>query len=134
MKKDLGKNADGTWNGLVLFKFDGLATVTFDSQKVSAENEQNALAHGWLARIGDGAALSRKQKDGTVVTITEAMRRDEVLALVAHYESGTTEWNIKGGTRAAPQNPTILAIAAKMGCTYAEAEAEVARKMLAEME
>ena len=79
------------------------------------------------------AAVSRKQKDGSVITVTEAMRRTEIEAGIKHYESGTVEWNLSGGTRAAPQNPTILAIAAKLGMTYTEAEAEIQRRMLAEM-
>lgn len=135
MKKSIGKNADGSWNGLVHFTFDdGVEGVTFDSGKASAECEQGALAHGWLARLGDSAALSRSIKGGGVRDITEAMRQAEVKALAAHYESGTTQWEMRSGIRAAPQNPTILAIAAKMGVSYVEAEAEVARKMLAELE
>lgn len=131
MKKSIGKNADGSWNGMIHFTFDdGVEAVTFDSSRASAECEQGALAHGWLARLGDSAALSRKQKDGSVITITEAMRQAEVKALAAHYESGTQAWEMRSTQRAAAQNPTILAIAAKRGCTYAEAETFLANQFL----
>lgn len=133
MKKVLGKNADGTWNGLVTFTFDGLDAITFDSAKASAECEQAALANGWMQRLGDMAAIPRTAKDGSVIDVTEAMRREAVLTGVQHYESGTTDWNLRAQSRPAPQNPTILAIASKLGCTYAEAEAEVAKRMLADM-
>ncbi len=118
--------------GIATFTFDGLDALQFSVEKMSPENEQAMLGHGVLARLGDMAAIPRKAKDGSVITVTEAMRRAEVEAGIKHYESGTVEWEMKGGTRAAPQNPTILAIAAKLGVTYAEAEVEVANRMLSE--
>lgn len=130
MKKSYDVNT-----GIATFTFDsGLAPLTLDTSKMSPENEQHMLGHGVLARVGDMAAIPKQDSKGNVVVVTEQMRRDAVEAGIKHYESGTAEWNMKGGSRAAPQNPTILAIAAKMGLTYAEAEAEVARRMLAEME
>lgn len=120
--------------GTVTFSFDGgLAPIVFTAANASAEMEAHALLHGWMARIGDSAAISRKQKDGSVINVTEEMRRAEIEAMVKHYESGTTQWEMRSGTRAPAQNPTILAIAAKMGVSYQEAEAEVANRMLNEM-
>lgn len=117
----------------VVFAFDGLDSVTFDATKASAANRAYAEMHGWQARIGDNAALSRKQADGTIVTITEAMRREAVVELVAFYEAGGAEWATRAG--AVPkQNPMILAIATKRGVTYAEAEALVAAQFLSDME
>lgn len=79
----------------IQFTFDnGLAGVTFNAGRASAATKAYAEMHGWNARIGDGAALSRKQKDGTVITITEQMRRDEIVRLVEHYESGTPDWEL----------------------------------------
>lgn len=80
--------------GKIVFSFDGLESLTFDSSKASTTCKEFAHMHGWSARIGDGAALSRKQKDGSVITITEQMRRDEIARLVDHYESGTAEWEL----------------------------------------
>lgn len=118
-------------NDMLVFTFDGLPSVTFDADKCG-NLAKDAEMHGFEQKIRDNAAIARKQKDGTVITVTEAMRRDAVAEMVTHLEANTT-WNIKSSGRAAPQNPTILAIAAKLGLTYAEAEAEVARRMLAEM-
>ena len=114
---------------IVKFEFDGLEPLEFDVNTMSKANMDYAVTFGMCHRLGDMAAIPRK--DGLVVT--EAMRRAEVEAGIKHYSSGTADWNMKGGPRAAPQNPTILAIAAKLGCTYTEAEAEIQRRMLAEM-
>lgn len=120
-------------NQQIIFTFDGLEPVTLQLAKVSDDVLEHAQYHGFEARIGDAAALSRKQPDGTVIQITEAMRRAAVEELVNHYHSGTKDWELRT-RKAAAQNPTILAIAAKMGVTYAEAEAEIQRRMLAEIE
>jgi hypothetical protein len=88
-----------------------------------------------MARLGDNAAISRNQPDGTVITVTEAMRREAVLELANHYASGTDDWNI-GGTRArkpAPQNATILKVATARGITYEQAEAYIAEKFMGEL-
>lgn len=114
------------------FTFDGLEPLVFNVAKCDASIEAEFLGHGVLARLGDMAAIPRKDVPGG--TITETMRRDAIAQGITHYESGTTDWNMKGGTRAPVQNPTILAIASKLGVTYAEAEAEVARRMLADLE
>lgn len=124
------KKAYDVNTGVATFTFDGLEPLTFSVSKMSPENEQAMLGHGVLARLGDMAAVPRTQKDGSVITVTEAMRRAEIEAGIKHYESGAVEWNLSGRTRTAPQNPTILAIAAKRGCTYAEAEAFLAAQFL----
>lgn len=124
-------NTTGT---TITFTFDGLDAITFDAAKASPEMRLHAEMDRWQNRLRDNAAIPRKTKPGApVITITEQMRRDAVAELVTHYESGATEWNIGGRTRAAPQNPTILAIATRLGVSYAEAEAEVAKRMLDEM-
>lgn len=119
------------------FTFEGLAPeesiLTFDADRVHSGLHEQAEMHGWSARIRDNAAISRKQKDGTVITVTEAMRRGAVKEMLEHYHGGSADWNLRVKERAAPQNATILAIAAKRGCTYVEAEAYIAEKMLAEL-
>ena len=125
MKKVLGTNA-------VTFTFDdGLASVTLDVMEVSIENRNHAMLHGFAARIGDNAAIAKSAENDWKVT--EEMRRNEILALVAHYASGTTEWNVRASAKAPKQCATMLAIGAKRGCTYAEAEEWFAAKMLAEL-
>ena len=113
------------------FTFDGLDPITFDSTKVSDKLRERAEIHGFEQRIRDNAAISKSEKNN--FTVTEQMRRDAILEMVMHLEAGGVEWNLKAGTRAAPQNPTILKIAAKRGISYVEAEAKLAEQFLAEM-
>lgn len=108
-----------------------LPSITFNADQCAALHDA-AMMHGFEQKIRDNAAIARKQKDGTVITVTEAMRRAAVEEMVNHLHGNTT-WNMKVSQRTAPQNPTILAIAAKRGCTYAEAEAHIAATMLAEL-
>lgn len=115
----------------VTFTFDGLAPVTLSMYEVTPANATYAMLHGFAARIGDNAAIQKSAENN--FTVTEAMRREAVLELVNHYTSGSIEWNTKVAERKPAQNPTILAIAAKMGLTYTEAEAEIQRRMLAEL-
>ena len=117
----------------IVFSFDGCDAITFDATKAHPNMAQHAQMHGWEARIRDNAAISRKQKDGTVITVTEAMRRAAVEEMVNHYESGADQWNLRA-SRAPVQNPVFLDIAARRGCTYAEAEAWYSGNLMAEMQ
>lgn len=113
----------------IVFSFDGLADVVCDPRKLTEAQRQTAMLMGIQAKIRDNAALSRKQKDGTIVTITEAMRREEAVAMRDHLESGG-DWNAR--TAAAPkQNAAILALATALGKTYAETEAFIASGAIA---
>ena len=118
-----------TTGKVITFTFDdaAVAPITFDATKASVPMREYAEMHGWEQRLRDNAAIARKQKDGTVITVTEAMRADAVRELVTHYESGATVWTVKAKPA---EDPTIRKIADKLGVTYAEAQAEVARKML----
>lgn len=107
----------------VRFTFDGgLPDQVFNADQASAENRHYAMMDRFMNRIGDNAALSRKQKDGSVVTITEKMRWDSVKEIIDHLHSGSTEWNLKGDKK-----PLLVleAIARHFGCDYAEAERKV---------
>lgn len=116
----------------VTFTFEGgLEPIVFRADSASDATREYAMLHGFCQRIGDAAAISKSADNG--YTVTEAMRRAEIETMAGHYASGTADWNLSGGTRKAPQNPTILKIAAKLGITYTEAEAEVQRRMLEEL-
>jgi len=118
----------------VTFTFDGgLDAVTFDATKASEANRNYAVAFGFSHRIGDHAAISRNQ-GGIVVNVTEAMRRDAVLEMVAHLESGTEAWDMSKTARGPVQNPVFVAIAAKLGISYEAAMAKVQEQFLAELE
>ena len=116
----------------ITFAFEGLDSVIFDAAKVHTDVTAQAVMHGFSARIGDAAAIPKNEANN--FTVTEAMRKEEVVALVNHYESGSAEWNIGGrAKKAAPQNATILKIAEARGCTYEQAEAYIAEKFTGEL-
>lgn len=117
----------------ITFTFDGLESITFNAEKMSAANREYAELHGMAARIGDSAAISKTAENN--FTVTEAMRRAEVEAMVAFYEnSSNLDWNMKvAAPKAAPINPAIQAIATKLGKTYAEAMAWYNAKLMAEL-
>lgn len=117
----------------IVFSFDGLDAVTFDATKTSDAVRNYAAMHGFSARIGDNAAIARKAADGSIITVTEAMRREAVVELVDHYQSGTADWNLKA-SRAPTKNPVWEAIAAKKGMTYEAYVAERVAADLAELE
>ncbi len=115
---------------IVKFEFDGLESLQFDVNSMSAENMDYAIPFGMCHRLGDMAAIPRK--DGLIVT--EQMRRDAVEAGMKHYANAAEkEWNMKASARVAPQNPVILKVAAKFGLTYEEAQAKIANEMLGEI-
>jgi hypothetical protein len=117
----------------VTFTFEGgLEAVTLNTHDVTAANQTYAMLHGFAARIGDNAAISKSADNGYVVT--EAMRRDAVLELVGHYTSGSEDWNVKASARKAPLNPVFLAMAEKFNITYEEAMAKVSAQFLADVE
>ena len=102
----------------------GVKPVIFDYAKASDENRDYAEVHGWIARIGDTAASCK----------TEAERATAVQALIAHYESGTKEWNVRAMAKVAPINPAFVKIAALRKCTYEAAQAWYNEKLIAEMQ
>lgn len=126
------KKSINTITNSITFTFDdGLDPLTLKMADVNPSNRAYAALHGIAHRCGDAAAISRTEANA--YTVTEAMRREAVAEMVAHYGGGSAEWNLKPSARKPAQNATILAIAERMGCTYEEAEAEVARRMLEEL-
>lgn len=118
---------------VVRFTFDGAEPLEFDATKAGAANRAYAEMHGWMARLGDAAALSRKDpKTGVVTTITELARRAEIAALIDHYYNPASEWNMK--VKAQAPNPFFLKLAESRGCTYAEAQTWYQEKLIADMQ
>jgi hypothetical protein len=129
----------------VTFTFDGhldkegavvnpaLAPVTLAMKDVSPANATYAMLHGFAARIGDNAAIVKSAENGYVVT--EAMRRAEVEKMTNFYaDAANVDWNMRvAAPKAAPLNPAIMAIAAKLGKSYEEAMAWYNAKLMAEL-
>jgi len=128
MKKQINPTARS-----VTFTFEGLEPVVFMAEKMSKANYEYAALHGMAARIGDAAAISKSAENNFIVT--EAMRRDEVLRMVAFYEdANNADWETrKAAPRAAAHNPAIAQLAAKMGKSYEEALAWFGAKLEAEL-
>ena len=125
MKKAINGN-------LVEFTFDGLMPVVFDATKANEDNRKRAEMLGWMNKHGDCAALSRKGEDGSVIEITEQMRRDAVLASCERFVVEGATWEQRN-VRAPAQDKFILAMAAKFGITYEAAQAKIAEAFLGEM-
>ena len=126
MKKVINSGAQA-----VTFQFDGLADVVLRMSEVTPANATYAMLHGFAARIGDNAAISKSAENGFVVT--EAMRREAVMELVDHYRSGSIEWSPKAKAPRETFNPHIQAIADRRGCSYAEAQVWFTEKLMAEL-
>jgi len=125
MKKAINGN-------LVEFTFDGLMPVVFDATKASTDNRTKAEMLGWMNKHGDCAAISRKGEDGSVIEITEQMRRDAVLASCERFVVEGATWEQRSA-RAPTQDKFILAMAAKFGIMYEAAQAKIAEAFLGEM-
>lgn len=75
----------------ITFTVLGVGSLQFNKTKASMENRGHSEDHGWTQRISDAAAIPRDPETGESATAEqkyEAMQR-----LVAHYESGTSEWS-----------------------------------------
>ena len=116
-------------NGLIEFVFEGdLPKITVIAADLNSTVREHAMLHGLSQKIGDAAAISKDETNN--YTVTEAMRRDACLAMIEQLRGG--DWNAKG--RAAPkQDKSILAIAAKRGCTYDEALVWFNERMMSEL-
>jgi hypothetical protein len=119
MKKDV--SADGT---KVVFTFTGLEPIVFDPAKASEANRAYAQMHGWMAAIGDKAAIQKSAENN--YTVTEEMRRAEILEAVTFYEAGGSDWTRKAKAKAPSINPAIAALAAALGMTYEATMAKLA--------
>ena len=121
------KRIDGQ---VVVFTFDdGVPEYRFDTSTLSEANRAYVVPFGMSHRLGDNAAINRKDVPGGIVT--EKMRRAAVAELGDFYATGTAEWDMRGGTRAPTQNAAILALAAALGKTYGETEAFIASGAIA---
>ncbi len=107
----------------VTFKFDGLhSDIVLHVDKMSDATREYAILAGMGHRCGDMAANMK----------TEDARHAAVKAGVDHYESGTSDWNMRAAAASAPDR-NMVAMAAKLGITYEELLAKVAKEFLADI-
>ena len=111
---------------VVTFTFEhGTPPYSFDTALASRECREYAVPFAFGHRLGDAAAGCK----------SETERRAAVAALGAYYIGpaggpAPTDWDMRG-LGVVKENPTIAAIAAAKGVTYAEAEAWLANDVLA---
>lgn len=79
------------WNGsVIIFTVAGVGEIRFNPGQVSRVNQEQAMRHGFVQRISDAATIPRNPKTGE--SATPEMKFAAMQKLVAHYESGTSEW------------------------------------------
>ena len=110
-------------SGAIKIDVKDAGEVAFDPAKASAANREYAAFHGWKQRLVDAAALSRDTTNGAVASPADKLAA--IKELVDHYESGSADWS-RAGTGDGGKSLTLEAIARVQGCTYDEAEANVA--------
>jgi len=128
MKKAINGN-------LVEFTFDGLMPVVFDATKASEDNRKRAEMLGWMNKHGDCAAISRKGEDGSVIEITEQMRREAVLASCERFVVEGATWEQRSA-RTNTLESTIAGMMAFMRLSREEVLAMLEKRqaeMLAEL-
>lgn len=98
--------------GAVLkFNVLGAGVLELDLGKLGEGVRTRALAHGMKQRIADASAIPRNTDTGLAATPQEKF--DAMQSLVAHYMSGSDEWNIgraAGGGAAKESGLTLAAM------------------------
>ena len=122
------RTADG-----VAFRFRGVVVGELVTASVHADNRNQAMYHGFIQRIGDGGAVERQDKaTGLIRTDAEMddIKKARIEALIAHYNSGTAEWNLvrsSTGGGVDTSGLTIEAISRVYGWDTATVEAKVTK-------
>lgn len=78
---------------MIVFNVLGIGRLAFETSRASTENQNQARVHGFIQRISDAAAISRDPETGQPASAQDKF--DAMSRLVAHYESGTSEWSRK---------------------------------------
>ena len=121
--------------GTIEFTVKGHKPFTLDMAKVHESNRRYASFVGMAqVRIVDGAAIGRNAKDGSIIPEDErcAMKDARMRTLVAHYETGTADWEIKRAAR----TPVVdslddirLAVARATRATVEAVEAQLVKRV-----
>jgi hypothetical protein len=100
-----------TYNVLACPGFAG-DSFDLDLNKVAKENRIRAEFAGWNQRVPDAAAVERSDRKGRILPEAEhrAEKARRMRRLVAHYMSGSPEWNLT--SRGGPSITDLLTIRA----------------------
>jgi hypothetical protein len=70
-----------------------IGSAAFDMSKAHSGLQDRARVHGWVQRISDAAALSRKIVNGKEVNATPENKLAAIRRMIEHYESGSMDWS-----------------------------------------
>lgn len=96
----------------ITFTVSGVGELRLEYATLSQTVRDHAVFHGLKARITDAAALERNPDTGKPAT--PQAKFDEMARLVAHYQTGTTDWSIRregGGGENREGGVTLRALA-----------------------
>jgi hypothetical protein len=102
------------------FRHAPSAFTWFDPRLVTQTNRKNAEEHGWEARLGDLAAI--EIKDIPDRNDRSQAAQEKISAAISHYTSGSDEWNLPSGGRAATSRQDVIDAITRC---YPERDAEV---------
>lgn len=97
-----------TGTALIHFHVKGADSIALDMTKLNADVVKRAAIHGMIQRISDAAAISRDPETGKSATPQE--KYDAMAQLIAHYESGTSEWSRTRSGDGAPKGVLFRAL------------------------
>lgn len=86
-------------SGLIEFIVKGHPTLTLDMNKVHPDNQRRASFVGMAqTRIVDRAAVGRADAKGNIIpeATRQALKHERMASLIAHYESGSPDWSVRG--------------------------------------
>ena len=101
-------------SGTVTFEVKGHSPIVLHMDKVHPDNVRRAGFVGMAqVRIVDAAAIGRVDEAGNIIPEAQrtSTKHERMSKLVAHYESGSPEWNVKGEGGFAPSG-LIIALCA----------------------
>lgn len=79
--------------GNITFTVLGIGDMVIHPDTLHPDVMRRAALHGMIQRISDAAAISRDAETGKPASAQDKF--DAMQRLVAHYESGTSEWSRK---------------------------------------
>lgn len=98
----------------------GVGDLVLNLDQVSPQNRDYAAVHGFGQRIPDAAAIARDTETGKSATPQE--KYDAMAKLVAHYNSGTSEWSRVREAGEGNSGGLLLAALVKMSPTKSKDE------------
>lgn len=106
------------------FTVEGAGEVTMHIGNLSPELYEAAAFHGLKQRISDAAALSRDTETGAPASPADKLA--EMRRVVAHLESGTSEWSMRPAGGGGGESLTIRALANIKAISVEQARERVA--------